>query len=239
MLGGMGDVDAGLAPDRDDAARPPRAPRRARAATRVIWIAGIVLWAISMVAAFGALWRYKTTPAVVGESAPARWPDDSSLARISRTPGRATIVMLAHPKCPCTRASIGELAALMTQLGDRATATVLFVAPNGVEQDWERSDTWSRASELRGVEVVRDTGGALAKQLGATVSGHTVVYDDGGALIFQGGITSARGHAGDNVGRSSIVALLSRTPRTSGTELARAPTFGCDLSGNSQGRGSP
>jgi hypothetical protein len=105
-------------------------------------VAAGVLWALTMATGFGALWRYKMTPGIAAGSAPSRWPDDVLLAR---TPDRATLVMLAHPKCPCTRASIGELATLMTRLGNDARAYVLFVAPSGVPEGWERSDTWARA----------------------------------------------------------------------------------------------
>jgi hypothetical protein len=114
---------------------------------------------------------------------------------------------------------------------------VLFVAPSGVPEGWERSDTWARAAEIPGVEVIRDPRGALAARFGATVSGHTVVYDAAGHLVFQGGITPARGHEGDNVGRSAIVAMLGTrgAPRASTT---RTPTFGCELAESST-QGSP
>jgi hypothetical protein len=52
-----------------------------------------------------------------------------------------------------------------------------------------------------------------------------MVYDAGGALLFSGGITGSRGHAGDNAGRSSIVALLNRLP---GTHTS-TNVFGCSL----------
>jgi hypothetical protein len=58
-----------------------------------------------------ALWNYESTPGVAAAT-PGRWPADS---RIKPDADRATLVMLAHPHCPCTRASIGELARLMTQ----------------------------------------------------------------------------------------------------------------------------
>ena len=50
-------------------------------------------------------------------------------------------------------------------------------------------------------------------------------YDARGALLFSGGITGARGHAGDNAGRRAIVALLNRSPaRSRATNV-----FGCSL----------
>ena len=61
-------------------------------------------------------------------AAPQTWPSASG---IERDPQRPTLVMLAHPRCPCTRASLEELAVLMTRLGGRLDAHVLFVKPSG------------------------------------------------------------------------------------------------------------
>ena len=190
--------------------------------------AAAIVWALVMTAGFAALWRYKTTPGAVAVEPPPRWPDDVAIARAA---GKATIVMLAHPKCPCTRASLSELAVLMTRLGTTATAIVLFVAPAGVPDGWERSDTWGRASAISGVRVLVDPKGALAQRFGATVSGHTVVYDRDGRLVFHGGITAARGHEGDNAGRAMIVSALGAPEASSGDARPGAtPTFGCGLS---------
>jgi hypothetical protein len=174
-----------------------------------------------MTAGLALVWRYKTTPGPTPREAPAVWPSDIPLARV---PGRTTVVMLAHPQCPCTRASVNELAVLFTRIGDQAIGYVLFMAPSGAPEGWEQSDTWDRAAEIRGVTVLWDKNGEIAHRLGATVSGHTVVYDATGHLVFAGGITAARGHEGDNAGRRAIEALVAHRGGQ-----ARAPTFGCEL----------
>jgi len=51
-----------------------------------------------------------------------------------------------------------------------------------------------------------------------------LLYDISGRLVFDGGITSARGHQGDNAGRSAISALLTGQHDV----VVRAtPVFGC------------
>ena len=55
-----------------------------------------------------------------------RWPESSRLRRVS---DKHHLVMFAHPRCPCTRASIGELALIMARVHGRLTADVLFVKP--------------------------------------------------------------------------------------------------------------
>ena len=54
---------------------------------------------------------------------------------------------------------------------------------------------------------------------------HADVCDADGRLVFSGGITVARGHSGDNAGRSALAALL-----TDGTAATtKTAVFGCFL----------
>ena len=179
------------------------------------------LWAILAGAGLKILANYELGPGHAG-NAPVVWPVSS---RLQRHPGRATLVMVAHPRCPCTRASIGELALLMAHGQGRATATVLFVKPAGFEDGWEKSDLWAGAAAIPGVTAVSDENGVEALRFGAKTSGQTILYDAEGRLLFSGGITASRGHSGDNAGRSAIVALLTR-----GTATRRQTSvFGCTL----------
>ena len=133
--------------------------------------------------------------------------------------------MFAHPRCPCTRAGVGELDQLMTQCNGRVRAHVIFYKPHGAPDEWAHTDLWKSAAAIPGVEVQCDEDGAEAALFGATTSGFVVLYDSLGQLRFNGGITSERGHSGDNEGLSSIVAILNgQTPR-----LTTMPVFGCSF----------
>jgi len=158
------------------------------------------------------LWTYGQTPGADG-APPLQWPSDSLIWQAS---DEAALVMFAHPHCPCTRASLGELSLLMTRCRGLLTAHVLFVKPEGTPENWEKTDLWEEAVAIPGVEVVCDTEGAEASRFGIVTSGQTVLYDSEGRLLYSGGITATRGHRGDNAGRSAIVSLLTRqgTPRT-------------------------
>jgi hypothetical protein len=181
----------------------------------------LAVWGIAVVGGIGALTRYASTPGALA-AAPETWPSDSIVTRQPRMP---TLVMLAHPHCACTRASVHELAKLMDQVGGRVNAHVLFVDPPGVGEGWDQTDLWQSAAAIDGVDVVPDTGGEEARRFGATTSGQVLLYDASGRLMFRGGITSARGHEGDNVGRARIVGLLAHE----GTTPQKAPVFGCPL----------
>jgi hypothetical protein len=188
---------------------------------RIILAAAAALWLFMVAVGVGALWSYESTPGA-GAAAPGMWP---AASRIKPDADRATLVMLAHPHCPCTRASIGELARLMTQAQGRVTAYVLFVKPAGFSDGWVQSDLWASVAAIPDVTPVLDDGGAEAALFHAETSGQTVLYDAAGNLLFRGGITSARGHAGDNAGRTAIVSLLTSDE----AEERDTPVFGCPL----------
>ena len=188
---------------------------------RLILTAAGALWLLVIGAGIGLLWNYESTPGVAAAT-PGRWP---AASRIKPDADRATLVMLAHPHCPCTRASIGELARLMTQAQGRVTAYVLFVRPSNFSDDWVQSELWASAAAIPGVTPVLDDDGVEAGRFHAATSGQTVLYDAAGNLLFSGGITGARGHAGDNAGRTAIVSLLTSDE----AEERGTPVFGCPL----------
>jgi hypothetical protein len=190
-----------------------------------VWAAlGISVWLGAVGAGLWVVWNYDNTP---GASAPApvQWPRD---AAIRRTPGRPTLVLLAHPQCSCTAATLTELAEVLARARRQTDTYVLFLKPYGVPDWWERSPLWRQASALPGVTVLRDDDGVEAARFGAITSGQVVFYDEAGTLRFSGGITSSRAHAGDNAGRRSLVALLNQT----GGGVGRTSVFGCSLLGS-------
>ena len=188
---------------------------------RLILTAAGVLWLLIIGVGLLILRDYESKPGVVA-AAPDSWP---AASRIELASDRPTLVMLAHPHCPCTRASIGELARLMTQARGRVTAYVLFVKPPGFSDEWAQTDLWASAAAIPGVTPVRDDGGVEAGLFHAATSGQAMLYDAAGTLLFSGGMTSARGHAGDNTGRAALVSLLT----SDGAAERGTPVFGCPL----------
>src|SRR2546423_2209104 len=169
------------------------------------------------IAVFGAhaLLTYENSPGKVGQVRSA-WPADSA---VQLAIDRPTLVMAAHPQCPCTRASVGELAQVMAHVQGKVQAYVLFYSPRKSAADWQNTDLRRTAAQIPGVTVLSDVDGAEAQRLGAETSGHTFLFDPSGHLLFNGGITASRGHEGDNAGESAIVSLIDN--RTN----ARTKTF--------------
>ena len=194
---------------------------------RLIGAVAGISWLVAVAAGLTVLWSYENAPGIPA-TPPDRWPAASSLRRL---PGVATLVMLVHPRCPCSRASLEELDRLMAHIPGALIAHVLFVKPAGLPEDWDKTDLWRRAAAIPGVSLTRDDGGAEARRFGAATSGETEVYDGDGRLLFSGGITAARGHEGDNAGRTAILSLL----RSGGAEPTSTPVFGCSLLGTQEG----
>jgi hypothetical protein len=196
--------------------------RTARAAAAPL---ATVVWLLTVIGGMSVLWRYKNTPGAPAE-APTLWPERVAVERAS---GRPTLVMLAHPRCPCTRASLSELSRLMAQAEGAVQAHVLFLKPSDSEDGWEKTDLWRSAASIPGVRVAADVDGRQGGLFGATVSGQVVLYDARGRLLFRGGITGGRGHEGDNRGRSLVTSLI----RSGGTgdRVEESRVFGCALVG--------
>jgi hypothetical protein len=190
---------------------------------KTILLVAVILWLFTVGAGLRLILGYEISPGKSGTS-PTEWPADS---QILRRPGVPTLVMMIHPHCPCSRASIGELALLMVEGQGLLDANVVFVKPKDFSEEWAKTDLWSSVASIPGVKVSIDNGGIEANHFGSQTSGQVVLYSAQGQLLFSGGITAARGHAGDNDGRSAIVALL-----THGDIGKRGtPVFGCALFG--------
>jgi hypothetical protein len=187
-----------------------------------VFVAGIV-WLCLVVAGTWMMISYSQTPGQAGTT-PSGWPASSRVPMDHTLP---TLVMFVHPQCPCSRASISELALLMAHCQGRVKVHVFFLQPPGMAQNWTETSTWRATSLIPGVTVARDEGGREAALFGAETSGDTALYDTHGRLEFHGGITASRGHEGDNAGRDALQALIL------GTAIAQTstPTYGCSLFG--------
>lgn len=186
-----------------------------------------VIWLCLVGIGMASLWKYQTTPGAVTAS-PQHWPADSA---IKHNTNRPTLIMFAHPRCPCTRSSIRELALLMARCSGHVDARVLFFKSEEFSAGWEKTDLWASAAAIPEVKVSCDAEGVEAVRFHATTSGYVLLYDANGQLLFHGGITGARGHSGDNVGRNAIEEILINGL----AQTKQTFVFGCPLMGENAG----
>jgi hypothetical protein len=196
---------------------------------RLVIAAALAIWGLLFMRGMAQLWKYDSV-----SGAPAVAPTDFPRGtRLAPAADRATLVLLMHPQCPCSRATVDELARLMTRCHGKLDTIVLMIRPNGQPDGWEKTDLWTSAAAIPGVSVRPDPGGVEAARFGAATSGQVLLYSPAGRLLFAGGITESRGHSGDNDGRSSVEALVLNQIQTHEARVASTPVYGCPLFGKS------
>lgn len=193
-------------------------------ATKRVWAAALsAAWLLGLVASLASVVRYKTSPGAEGPT-PARWPEASTLPH---SPGRNTLVLFLHPECPSSRASLAEFNWLMNDALVRETTDGVVVFAELIQPPDPHApfSSWARAAEVPNTVRRLDVDGAEAARFGALTGGHAALYDGDGALRYSGGLTNSRGHQGDNVGRRSVLAVVTG----SGRAAPHRPVYGCAL----------
>jgi hypothetical protein len=190
--------------------------------THALLIAVAAVWIPAVGWGTRALLAYSYTPGAPGE--PARtWP---RAAPVPRSNGRPQLLLFVHGQCPCSRATIGELARVVARY-QSVDVTVIVYNPAAGSGGGTSSDLWHAAAAIPGVRLIDDPGAALSRLFGAVTSGQTMLYAANGDLVFTGGITASRGHAGDNDGVEALLSILGGQPPRHRT----TPVFGCSLRG--------
>ncbi len=182
-------------------------------------VALATLWIGASCAGLALLAWYGGSPGR-SQSAPPQWPVNSKIVPDRKTD---TLVLFAHPHCPCTRASLAELERIVAHCSGAVTTWVVFLKPLDADSEWDQTDLIGTATAIPGAHVLQDMDGVEARRFHASTSGQTMLYSKQGELLFSGGITVARGHQGDNAGRAAIEACL-----TGGVpECRETPVYGC------------
>lgn len=178
----------------------------------------VSVWVLLLAGGSGYLAAHSARAGSAGAT-PDVWP-----AGVDRAGGRWTVVLAAHPRCPCTRASASELIGALAEATEPYELIVLAYTPAG-DPDFSHSGVVRRLSEISHAVVVDDIDGRTAGAFGAMTSGHAAVFDPAGTLRFTGGLTPSRAHEGPNTGSAAVRALL----RGEAAPAVVAPVYGCPL----------
>jgi hypothetical protein len=189
---------------------------------RPLFLCGCFLaWCFAIAAGWLSIECYANRAGDLTEP-PSRWPAESQLPRPA---GHARLLLFAHPRCPCTRATLAELDRFLTRNRENVDTCVVFTKPADVPDGWEGSDLLRKAQSLEGVSTIVDTGGIETKRFRAHTSGVAMLYNREGRLLFYGGLTASRGHEGDSAGMAALQAILDgQCP-----SIAHTDVFGCPL----------
>lgn len=192
---------------------PTPRPRSRRAAF------SLAAWCCALLAGFVAIHRGASIP---GEAlaAPAHWPASTTLPLDEARP---TLLLFAHPNCPCTRATVRQLASVERVRLGSVRAIVVLSGP-AVDDDANASLAAAAAPLLR-AEVVLDPSGEEARRFGASTSGHVALFSTRARTLFSGGVTPGRGHEG----RCESLDSLNRALRDGAPAPDAYPVFGCPI----------
>lgn len=194
----------------------------------------LVAWGGIVLASLGGMAVYQSTPGAVAADV-----DANALRRVAAHHDAATnsskathrLLVFAHPRCPCTEATIAELSRLVTWCAGRLDAEVYFYQPSGEPDAWSKTSLWEAADRIDGVRVRVDRDGTFARECDVSTSGQVLLINTEGHLLFSGGITPSRSHHGDNDGSAAIVAHITR-----GNGDASTPVFGCEIFNVTEGQ---
>lgn len=180
-------------------------------------VVGLILWIAAAATGITYSIYYENRP---GEAypAPVDWPAASSLHRATEA---YTLLVFLHPGCGCSNATYRELEKILARPHAKLqTHAIVASYPKDEDSDLMRSVIANTE-----INVVRDSSGSEQQLFAAKTSGLTLLYDPSGKLVFQGGITSRRGHVGENKGSESVREILSGKQ----AESSHTFVFGCGL----------
>ena len=181
----------------------------------------IVLWLGAIGAGLGALAWYENSPAAT-EQPLTEWPGGSA---IHRSQPRIDVGAVCPPTLPLHAGEPWRIEENRRPLpADRHSLDRVFQTrrsgrrlganrPVACGQRDSRRPCHGRSGRRRGA------------RFHVTTSGQTLLYSAAGELLFSGGITFARGHAGDNAGRTAIESYSAGDS----PGYRQTPVFGCPI----------
>jgi hypothetical protein len=193
--------------------KPTRSrPLRIATAAGVLWLGSILGWS-------SLLAKHQFRPGTVS-TFKQDWPQAS---RLHPSPDSLTIVVFAHPECPCLSATLTETERLQTLLREPCRLFVVFADDPAF--DLLRSRHFRRVSDWKNAVVVRDADKHEIALFGARTSGQVFIFDKDRRLLFSGGITESRAHEGDNPNLERAVAA----GRSHAPNVVLTRVYGCSL----------
>ncbi|MBX3721736.1 MAG: hypothetical protein KF713_07855 [Turneriella sp.] len=183
----------------------------------------LALWSLGTATGIYVLGRYEFT---AGEAVNdiSEWPESLTMPFVA---GRMNLVVMAHPHCPCSKASLEELNNALAAVPLQPYVRLVYYRPPGVTAAWSQSELVAESRRLSGIAVIFDEDGKIAETLGARTSFDVFLFNASRQIIFRGGITRGRGIYGANPGRRALEAALRGE-----TAAKMYPVYGCPLRNN-------
>lgn len=177
----------------------------------------LFLWSVAALVGGTMLWSYDKAP---GATVANLDNIENRLQQLGLESPQ--VLVFAHPKCPCTAATLEQLSQLT--FPSEVGLTVVFFVPDQADASWRDTTNVRLAQQIPRATIQFDPEGELSRSVGVKTSGHCLAVRADGTVGFSGGITISRGHRGPNQGASDLTHCFQRS---SGT--AEYPVYGCAL----------
>src|SRR5262249_36879308 len=133
------------------------------------------------------------------------------------------LLVFLHPHCPCSRATVDEIAGVLARCPGPVSVRAFLPAPPAPAEGWADTPLRADLPPLSAPEAP-DAPGPPAHPSGARPPGPPVASSADGRLPFRGGVPAGRGPRGPNPGREALLAALR-----DGLPSPPSPVFGCPL----------
>ena len=111
--------------------------------------ASLIIWTTILVSGQFYLSEYETRPGATAVS-----PVFISAGEMhKRAKNLLTLLIFAHPQCPCTHATLRELERLVAHCQGLIGIRVLFLQPANEPREWVETGLWQQASKIGDVSV--------------------------------------------------------------------------------------
>jgi len=138
----------------------------------------------------------------------------------------ASLVVLIHPKCSCSTATLKEVERLKIGLKDKLDVKLVFISYGDKSKNWYQGPVWDLAVSMKkNVSIVLDNDGQILKTLGTKTSGTAYLVGPDLKVVFQGGLTPIRGHEGATSGQAFIASWVKGNTKSSLIQKI----FGCGV----------
>ena len=131
-----------------------------------------------------------------------------------------TLVMVLHPKCPCSVSSLRALREVMVRYKDTFACEVCIAG----DRTTSDSENEKLAATIPGAKVEWITPKAAVERFGAHTSGQTYIFEKSGKLAYSGGLTPGRAVDNPRFALEIVEGVLHHEPVATGSSV-----FGCPL----------
>lgn len=181
----------------------------------------LTMWLVAVIGGTLTIAAYSNTPGPNIQTV-VNWPANTTAMQSVDSP---TVVLFLHPKCPCSWSTLREFERALGDDSGLAEIRIGLFCPAGKPDVWTDTKLSKFAEKIHPGSTFVDRSATEAKRFGVLTSGHVMAFSASGKRLFSGGITTSRGHDGENRGSLALRSVFQGDDRP----FVEQPVFGCPI----------